>query len=306
MMDIIAVGMNQRKQQTKQEREMKILIIGAIAILISCSFASGAPGTGVGGSHSSGGIEKPKEYQLPKDPKAVVISLDFKGGYGPRRKNNSPTLSILANGTVLIPNNYGLSKEIKTEMSKIELQQLLQFIIEENQFLKYDNAKVAAAKKIALEPKPGGGVLSFSRIADAATTVIYLHAEGKKIEASEYALIIYAKRTFKDVKELQQLLAIQKRLQQVIKIAYGGGIENVNKILKQANEHLKKKYPKAKPFTLKDFQSASVRADGSKYYSFSWFQKGPKGNPKANRYAHVRFQISVKGDFKITVNAKLN
>ncbi|VAX37517.1 hypothetical protein MNBD_PLANCTO02-1319 [hydrothermal vent metagenome] len=280
---------------------MKSFIIGAVAVLMSCSFVSGAPSTGSGNSK---GIEKPKEYQLPKDPKAVVISLNFKGGYGPRRKSNSPTLSILANGTVLMPNNYGLSKDIKTEMSKLELQELLRFIIEENQFLKYDNAKVAAAKKKALQPKPGG-MVSRLRVADAATTVIYLHAEGKEVEASEYALSMYAGGAFKEVKELQQLLAIQKRLQQVMKIATGGGIENVMKILKEANVHLKKKYPQAKPFTIKDFQSARVKADGSKYYSFNWFKRGPKGNSKANTYAHVRFQIPVKGDPKITVSAKL-
>ena len=155
---------------------MRQLFIGTLAILMTCSFAAAAPRTGAGGSGAPGRVDiAGKEYKLPKDPKSVVISLDFKGGYGPRRKNNAPSLSILANGTILMPDNYGMSKDVKSEMSKKELQELLEFIVEKNQFLKYNKVKVAAAKKKALKPKKGpGGFIGISPVVSDACNDSYL------------------------------------------------------------------------------------------------------------------------------------
>ncbi len=287
---------------------MQKLVIGTVAVLMSCTLALSAPRTGAGGSGAPGRIEKTKIYQLPKDPKAVVISLDFSGGYGPRRTNNQPTLSILANGTILMPNTHRNPnvKDIKSEMSQAELQQLLHFIIDEHHFLKYDNIKVAAAKKKAMQPKKGpGGIISIGpMVADAATTVIYLHAEGKEIKASEYALSMYARGKFKEVKELQSLLAIQKRLQRIMNITHGGGIENINKMLKLANQELKNKYPKAKPLNINNFQYAGPYKDG-KLYMFNRHKPGTKQNPRANTYTNVRIEAPAEGKPIIKVNTNL-
>ena len=116
---------------------------------------------------------------------------------------------------------------------------------------------------------------------------------------------MYAGGKFKDIKELQQLLAIQKRLQRVMVVVRGGGIENIAKQLKLANKELKKKFPKAKPLTMENLQYAGTRRDGSKDFRFSRFTPGPKGNHKANTYANARVQIPAGGEPKVTVNAKL-
>jgi len=199
-----------------------------------------------------------------------------------------------------------MSKDIKSHITAPELQELLRFIIDENKFFEYDKAKVAAKIKDASKPKKGpNGVVEFQpRIADAATTEIYVKADGKENEASRYALgMMFGPQ--KNIEELKQLVAIKNRLQRVMVVAHAGGPVEVAKIVKQANMYLKKKYPTAKPFDKSHLTSAAVRADGSKFYYFSRYKKGTDGTAKTATYTNVRMTFPVKGEPKIMVNAKL-
>ena len=229
------------------------------------------------------GRDQRSAYPLPKDPKAVVISLDYKGGFTPPRKKNTPALSILRDGTVLMPDRYGLSQDVTGKISPRELQQLLHFIIEENQFLKYDAAKV----KEKIRKAAAGRFLP--RIADAPTTVISVQPADRKHTASHYALR-FAASQHKSVRELQQLAAIERRLTHLMYVVRLGGPAAVEKMVQQANTYLKEKYPQAKPLTAAHLQSVSLRRDGTKIVSFYRRGQQPDGKPNGG-FTSVFLQI---------------
>ncbi|MCH7567220.1 MAG: GAF domain-containing protein, partial [Nitrospirae bacterium] len=53
--------------------------------------------------------EKP-QWVLPGDPHAVVLSLDFQGGYAPRRQSKAPYFEVRADGSLRVPDRTGGEK----------------------------------------------------------------------------------------------------------------------------------------------------------------------------------------------------
>ena len=218
--------------------------------------------------NARGNSDKRTVYQLPKNPKAAVIVLDYKGGLR-RRTSDKPAMTIQADGTVLLPAQFAGQKSFRGKISSTQLHNLLDFIISKNQFLKYDKKTVDAKLK---------KVLGRRRliISDAATVVIRVDIPGMKNEATRYALGMGKDR---QVKELRQLVAIHHRLQQVSTFVRLGGKKAVAKWLTLVNAELKKKFPQAKPLTISDLQSGGVRGDGSIYVSFYRRKTDANGKP---------------------------
>lgn len=237
-------------------------------------------------------------YKLPKNPKAVVISFDWAGGFTPPRKSNAPVLSILRDGTVNMPDRFGLSKDVTGKISQRELQELLAFAIKTNKFFEYDPAKVK--KKIEIESKKRPFI---PRIADAPSSVIFIQIAGKSHKVSHYALA-FAASQFKTIKELQQLYAIEKRLRRLMDVTRLGGPTGVKAMLTLANAELKKKYPKVKPLTMEDLQSTGIDRNGSKRVSFHRSGKTATGKPDGT-FVNVFIQMQEEGNPKVTVRAKL-
>lgn len=158
--------------------------------------------------------EKGKEITLPKDPRAAVIVLDWVGGFTPPRKNKEPYLTIRADGSVFVNDPFGFKPNIETKLTPKELQDLLRFALVENDFFGFDSAKVSAAVKAEQAKK---GVIG-PVIADAPTTVIRIHANGKEHEARYYALGSAAD-SYPTVKQLRQLRNIEQRLHALMQTA---------------------------------------------------------------------------------------
>jgi hypothetical protein len=236
-------------------------------------------------------------YKLPKNPKAVVISFDYAGGFRPRRKNKSPMLSILADGTVQMPDRFGASKDVNGKISQAELQDLLRFAIEEKKFFEYDAENVKDKIK---ESEKGKRV---PRIADAPSSVFEIRTAERNHKVSHYALGMVG-QFYKDVNELQQLYAIQQRLNRLMNETRLGGKAELKKMIKLANAELKKKFPTAQPLTVDDFRGVSIRRDGTKTVSFYRYGKGKDGKPNRT-YVGVGIQIPEKGDPKVSIRAKL-
>lgn len=251
----------------------------------------------VAASAAAAADKKKTTYRLPKDPKAVVISFDYKGGFTPRPRNTAPVLSILADGTVLMPDRYGFSKDVKGKISRSELQDLLRFAIERNKFFSYDPKKVKAKIREAEKDKP------VPRIADAPSSVFEIRTADRTHKVSHYALGMVG-RFYKGVDELQQLYAIQQRLNRLMNETRLGGKGELGKILNLANAELKKQHPKAKPLSIADLRSVNIRRDGTKSVSFYRFGKTADGKPNRT-YVGVGIQIPVKGDPKVSIRAKL-
>lgn len=242
---------------------------------------------------------KAKTYALPKDPKAVVISFDYKGGFTPPRKKDAPALSILRDGTVQMPDRFGLAKDVTGNISEAELQSILRLAIEDNKFFEFDPAKVKEKIK-----KAEAGMKFVPRIADAPNSVIEIRLADKTHKVSQYALGFIVNQ-YPTVKELQQLNAIQTRLNHVMNLTRLGGEKKLAEMLKLANAELKKQEPNAEPFAASELQSASQRQDGTLYVSFHRRFNTADGKPDYKRYVSASIQIPAGGKAKVTVRAKL-
>ncbi|MEQ8787009.1 MAG: hypothetical protein RIC55_11945 [Pirellulaceae bacterium] len=228
------------------------------------------------------------KYKLPEDPEAAVIVLDFKGGFTPPRISEEPTMTIRADGSVVIPAKFEGQKSFRGKISREELNELLDFAIEENKFLEYDAAKVA--EKLAA----GGPRFA---VADAATTVLKINVNGETKEASHYALGMT-----RNVEELQRLFAIQQRLMQLQSVIQLGGQEQVKKWLAVVNTELKAKFPDAPALTLEDFNSGGERGDGSIYASFQRIVKGDDPAAPPSEVISGFVNKPAEGEPRINVN----
>lgn len=212
------------------------------------------------GAQTVGGQDQSAiRHTLPKDPKEVVIRLDFRGGQTPRQ-NADPHLVITADGTVLIGAPYGISKPIRSTISQEEIQAILRFAIDENRFFDFDAQKVKA--EVSAAAVSCGRSLA---IADASTISIRIQADGKDYTVEYYGLTLTA-RQYPDIRELQQLKAIQKRLQHLMSVIRSGGKQNLEEYLKAANAHLRQKFPKMDPLGIGDLEYPNLLAPGRSSY----------------------------------------
>jgi len=89
-----------------------------LAILVLLASLSGADGPA---------------YELPADKKAPVLTLDYRGGFGPPRNDDKPLVSILADGTIV-------AAQFKegTKLGADELQNPLRLVIAEHKLMEFD------------------------------------------------------------------------------------------------------------------------------------------------------------------------
>ena len=244
-------------------------------------------------------VKEPGElpaYELPKDPKAAVLTLDFTGGVGPPRQNDEPTLVIRADGTAIVGNPWGQQKRMEVKLEKAQVQALLWFALEKNKFFDLDAAKL---KGEVMEAQQKKGGLGFA-IADAATTTIRIHANGKEHEVQYYALGMAANQ-WPQVKGLASLHAIEKKLNQVRSEIYAGGPAGVAERLKLANAELKAKHPDAAPLTANDLQTAWQLANGQTTVAFM------RQSEADGKITTINAQVAEaeKGPAKVTVNVNV-
>lgn len=221
-------------------------------------------------------------FELPDDPKAVVVSLDYVGGYGPERKNLAPYLSILRDGTVLAPSRYGSTKDHVSTIPEAKLQELLGFIIGENRFFDYDAKEVQER------------IGSYS-IVDAGTTVIRVAIRARTLEVRQYALYNMT-RKHPEVEDLQRLKAIATRLNNFREVAVIGGEQEAREVLRVVNEHLRKEHPRASPFSLENMRLVHELHDGSRSAVFTLRQ--------SNRRTTVRIVLPREGPPVVSVEVR--
>lgn len=233
-----------------------------------------------------------QNYTLPQDPTTPVITLDYQGDRL-QRINDAPTLTILMNGDVIMPQSYAHTQAYQGQISEAELQQLLDFIIRENKFFDYDADRIGAKlSELEHQPLP----VHFS------TTVISVNAE---LRAKEVRLPALGRGPM--VKETRQMLAIKQRLDKLMSYIKLGGAEQVAKLLAIANYELDMKIhntarlsaeglqvpSSVELLTSDDLESGGQRADGSIYVRF----KQNDGSAAAS----VTIDIGVDGQRLVTV-----
>ncbi len=219
-------------------------------------------------------------YSGPADQ--PVVSLDYQGSRL-KRLTDEPTLSIYADGRVVMPQVYAPMHAYSGTLSQTELQGLLSLIIGKNKFFDFNEAQVkaqVAALPGARTTLPG----------DLATTVIKVNAN-------------YASKTVhyfglgydKTVQETEQLLAIRNRLDQIMSVMRLGGQEEATRWLDLANSELESKYPGVQRLDLDDLQSAAVYNDGSANVRFARIK------PEQSRSVSVTISTAKSGKRTVTI-----
>ena len=157
-----------------------------------------------------------KTHALPADVTATVIFFDYRGGML-KPQNDDPLMVIRADGSVTLGDRYRKNARIETRITKDDLQALLQLAIDTNDFFRINAAEIeqsidAKLKRENEELKAKGIQKVGPRgIADAATTVVRIHADGKEHEVQYYALDIQARND----ERLTRLQNIAKRLREL-------------------------------------------------------------------------------------------
>jgi hypothetical protein len=230
--------------------------------------------------------------ELPGDATTAVITFDHIGG-GILRKDKEPQLIIRANGAVVIGDPYGLGKRVETKIPVAQLQALLRFIVQEQHFFDFDEAKVKAAIQEEMKKK-GVGIA----VGGGSTTVIRIKTAAKEHEARYYALGTFAKQ-YKDIKALAQLEAVEQRLTRVVNESVAGGPEEIAKLLALVNDRLKKEYPDAPPLTAAELQSARWQGQDTLIVRFF------RGGDQPGTFVSGQVTRPAKGEPKLFVKAKL-
>jgi hypothetical protein len=166
-----------------------------VSIVIACaSVMRGAPAP----------KEEPKsDIVLPKDPKATVITYD-PGAGGFIRKGEAPYLRVQADGTVTVTGLHDGSKK-EAKLTAKELDDLLQFIVKEQDFLKVTKAAIDAGIKEASKSGP------FIAVGGAGTGVIGVQVNGEKHEVSFRGASAYL-QAYPKVAPLARYVTVEKRL----------------------------------------------------------------------------------------------
>jgi hypothetical protein len=193
---------------------------------------------------------------LPANISTTIVVLDFRGGYGPPRKNQGPVLTIQADGNATVVDPTGERPTRKYTLSGAEVQDLLRVIVSEQNFFKIDLTEVSRA--IEEEVRKTGVSMS---IADAATTVIRVKTADREQELRFNALGTWANR-YPTIQPLQQLFNVQKRLQRLIEEFRPGVRETIAFALNAVNDAIKREHPGQPPLTLSDFNYTGGETSG--------------------------------------------
>jgi hypothetical protein len=209
------------------------------------------------------------DLALPDDPTAVVVSLDSHDYWSDlARTNQDPLLSVRADGTVTVIHPRGWGGVFRLKLSKSELQDLLRFMIRDQDFLALNAADLSRAID-TLENKTGSRVI----ISDAGETVVHIRTADREHEVRFYASSFYAMRfppsIYPELKSLGQLRAVESKLNRIMETLKAGGEKAVQDAWTEGNEYLKREYPQVMPFSVNDFSNTSLTPDGqSKTLSF--------------------------------------
>ena len=214
-------------------------------------------------------------------PGPAVITLDYQGSRL-QRLTDQPTLSIFADGSVVMPKVYAHSRAYSGSISQAELQGLLG-LIQKNEFFAFDESAVKS--KVWSLPVPYNDLPGH-----LASTVITVRSNAGSKTVSYFGLGHEPL-----VKETEQLLAIRNRLDQVMSVMKLGGQAEANRWLALANADLGSKLPNVVPLTLDDLRSAAIHGDGSAYVRFA------RANPESKSSISVSISINESGESSIAI-----
>ena len=157
----------------------------------------------------------PAMHQLPDDPQAVVVQWRSAGGQA--EVAAGPDLTVRADGTASVGPRLGHGRAVVGRISQAELQDLLRFALDQNDFFAFDPGQVArqleaaGRERAATGPGEAIAVPAGPPYVDAGTTTIRIAADGRRHEVGYHGLFAAA-REHPENRPLAQLRAIELRL----------------------------------------------------------------------------------------------
>jgi hypothetical protein len=184
---------------------------------------------------------------LPSDPIAAIVTLDWAGGLSAPRINMNPALTIRANGTMTVTDRSGRLADIDSALSRDQVQELLRFIVNDQQFFSINIADIRAA--IAEENRRTGTGIG---VADAPDTIVRIRTADKESELRFNALSVFANR-YPAIQALAQFRAVETRLRFLFEESRIGGRQALAAALAEANAYLKQQNPAPAPLTTENY-----------------------------------------------------
>jgi hypothetical protein len=226
---------------------MRHLLASAVlvALFVSTANASQAP-----------------SFDLPVDPSVPVITLKYVGGFTELpRQNINPMLTIRADGSVTVSDSLGRTKDIETNISAEEVQELLRFSLNEQSFLEFNTGDVLQAI-VAQNARCGRSM----RVEDGGTTVIHIRTADLDHEGSFNSLGVFAE-AYPGVKSLGQLWTIERKLNRFVEEVKAGGKDVVSTAAEQASAFVKLQQDPV-TFHTEDLQRTVMTPDGRRMLEF--------------------------------------
>jgi hypothetical protein len=254
---------------------------------------------------STANASQAPSFELPADSSVPVITLNYVGGLTVLpRQNIIPVLTVRGDGRVTIVDSLGRTKAIEGQIPLEEIQELLRFSIDEQDFPQFSTGD--AQQEIAVQNARCGRSM---KVEDAGTTIIHIQTADMEHEGRYTALGVFA-AAYPGVKSLGQLWAIERRLGNLMEEVKAGGKDAVAAALDEANKFAKQRQD-AIDFRIEDFQRTVISTDGRKMLEFARDREDGTSisvnvEYKSGRPPSVSSRSSIKLPVNTTVNSPVN
>lgn len=156
-------------------------------------------------------------HTLPTASDAIVVQWRTIGGLTIDRSNIAD-LTIYADGRTVVSPRFSQGNPVEDQLDMGQIQDLLKFAIDENNFFGFDERAVNAEINAVLQQRQANSQ-EIGAIAvplgppyiDAGSTVILITADGQQHEV-RFQGLFFAAQDFPEIEALQQLRAIELKL----------------------------------------------------------------------------------------------
>jgi hypothetical protein len=215
---------------------------------------------------------------LPPGAQTPVLTWD-RNREGLTRRTDEPQLLIRADGSLKVTDPYGPGQTLDGSLSAAELQELLCFAIDGQDFFRLEERGLRDERG----PAP-------------VTTSLHIRADGKDRALRRPSHVVATS----DARKLQ---AIEQRLERLVAWVNAGQRPGVDAAVRLANEQLASQFPDAPLLTPSDLQSALRTDDDQSEVTLE--RRGVSKDRDPFSFVYARIERAGQGQPKVTAKANL-
>jgi len=203
---------------------------------------------------------------LPADPNAIILKAEITDS---SREKPSTVVTVHTDGRVtaiVTQTSDGISQAVRLEdrLSPDDVQDLMQFVVHDQEFLDFDLTRVLSALQAEYE---FDGVIPDQN--NTSTTTLFARTADREHEVTLDKLGSAAV-FFRESRRVRQLVAVDTRLRSLLNVLKAGGINNVNRMAEAVNRLLGPTFARQANFTAADlFSTAPLTNTAGTRYVFS-------------------------------------